>query len=102
MTFSDAEPSQDFIVPDSEIYVPLKECVQGLCSICDELICQLCAHCMSSATYFFLKQTFLEHFNRRNMKMLAINYDTEAPYTKEDHLLHIWRQSKCEEDVTWC
>ncbi|KAK5982880.1 Tubulin polyglutamylase TTLL4, partial [Trichostrongylus colubriformis] len=37
MTFSDAEPSQDFIVPDSEIYVPLKECVQGLCSICDEL-----------------------------------------------------------------
>nr|CDJ97091.1 Protein TTLL-15 [Haemonchus contortus] len=73
----DEEPSRDFIVPDSEIYVPLTDCIEGSCMECNKPICQLCAQCMSSTMFSTLKQTCLEHVNRRSMKMLQMNYDKQ-------------------------
>ncbi|VDO28436.1 unnamed protein product [Haemonchus placei] len=98
----DKEPSRDFIVPDSEIYVPLMDCIEGGCMECNEQICQLCAQCMSSTMFSTLKQACLEHVNRRSMKMLQMNHDKQNPPTMEDHLLQTWRTAKCEVDTSWC
>ncbi|KAK6028557.1 Tubulin-tyrosine ligase family protein [Ostertagia ostertagi] len=89
-------------VPDSEIFLPLTDCIDGGCKACDKLICQLCAPCMSSTTYSFLRKTFLEHVNRCSMKLLTSNYDTPESVTKEDQLLRLWKQTKCEKDASWC
>uniref|UniRef100_A0A7I5EC14 Tubulin polyglutamylase TTLL4 n=1 Tax=Haemonchus contortus TaxID=6289 RepID=A0A7I5EC14_HAECO len=98
----DEEPSRDFIVPDSEIYVPLTDCIEGSCMECNKPICQLCAQCMSSTMFSTLKQTCLEHVNRRSMKMLQMNYDKQNPPPMEDNLLQIWRTAKCEVNTSWC
>uniref|UniRef100_A0A183GM75 Tubulin--tyrosine ligase-like protein 9 n=1 Tax=Heligmosomoides polygyrus TaxID=6339 RepID=A0A183GM75_HELPZ len=100
----EARRGQLFLATDSDIHVPLKECTDGSCASCgDEMICQLCAQCMTTATSTFLKQAFSEHVNRRNMKMLTISFDKETQVrTKADYLMHSWRMKKCERSKSWC
>ncbi|WKY09308.1 hypothetical protein Q1695_002011 [Nippostrongylus brasiliensis] len=98
-----SDTSKDFVVTDNEIHVPLKYCTDGTCRGCDaKMECQLCAECMTATTKSFLRESILEHIDRRNMKLLNIDYSNQKPLTKEDSLFLIWREAKCKGDSTWC
>ncbi|KAL6742991.1 hypothetical protein Aduo_016078 [Ancylostoma duodenale] len=95
--------AQNFLVSDKSMHVMLADCLSSVCSSCDaKMECQLCANCMTPTTSSFLKETFIEHMNRRSMKLLSFDYDTQKPTTREDHLLWLWRKAKCKEDLSWC
>ncbi|VDL85133.1 unnamed protein product [Nippostrongylus brasiliensis] len=113
-----SDTSKDFVVTENEIHVPLKYCTDGTCRGCDAKM--LCAECMTATTKSFLRQSILEHIDRRNMKLLNIDYSNQKvskgslilrntpishrfqPLTKEDSLFLIWREAKCKGDSTWC
>ncbi|VDL82679.1 unnamed protein product [Nippostrongylus brasiliensis] len=113
-----SDTSKDFVVTENEIHIPLKYCTDGTCRGCDAKM--LCAECMTATTKSFLRQSVLEHIDRRNMKLLNIDYSNQKvpkdpltlrnipispqfqPITKEDSLFLIWREAKCKGDSTWC
>ncbi|CAB3397377.1 unnamed protein product [Caenorhabditis bovis] len=101
--FLNRKNDENPLVTGRDINIPLKFCVEKKCEKCDEALeCQLCGHCMSSGTREFLEQTYLEHLNRRQMRRVYFDYTINQPVTKEDHLLNIWLQTKCELDNSWC
>ncbi|CAD6195051.1 unnamed protein product [Caenorhabditis auriculariae] len=94
------EGSQNPLVSDRDVRIPLKICVDGGCNRCDSsLECELCGQCMTEMTADFLKSVYLEQLNRRNMRRIALDYSVSKPLTKEDRLLAAWLKAKCELDV---
>ncbi|XP_078000653.1 putative tubulin polyglutamylase ttll-15 [Glandiceps talaboti] len=105
---------KNMLVSDKDISVFGAKCASDACRTCFPQECKLCNKCLSPDEKDFLKQGFLEHDNRRNMKRLypvpfktqenAITQDI-AKYknlTESNRLMHIWYQGKCIYDFRWC
>ncbi|XP_077869055.1 putative tubulin polyglutamylase ttll-15 isoform X1 [Saccoglossus kowalevskii] len=75
--------------------------------------CKLCNKCLSSEEMDFIRQAYLEHINRHNMRRLfpvpltqndCKSYDIsqDRNLTDTNKLMHAWFRAKCKEDIAWC
>ena len=65
----------------------------------------LCRHCQTPDFHEIIRQTFLEHLNRRQMHRILprkLGDHGEAELTVNDALLSKWLEAKCLQDRHFC
>ncbi len=72
-------------------------------------ICKLCSHCLMPHLRSILRSAYEEYVNRRNMRrILPAAFENEPlassrfNFTEYDHLLKLWFDGKCRQDIAWC
>ena len=102
-------------VSDKDISVFSDQCSSKQCSepqACDQSLCRLCQHCLSSEEIKFLKMAYLEHVNRHSCKRIfprplksqeaAASVNLEQDENNANKVMEHWYIGKCLMDEFWC
>lgn len=124
--FSERDVEQ-MVVSDKDLQVYGDKCVTKQCmESCEDVVnyrliignkesvlllnfqaCQLCNKCLKKRMALSIRQAYLEHLSRRNMRRIIpapVSVKARPAYnpTKQDILMELWFKGKCEQDESWC